>query len=68
LGIGREHDGADLVRADRGITIVDDGVAPPDDPVNTARVGISVAAEVPWRWYVPGDPNVSKPARQGRIS
>jgi DNA-3-methyladenine glycosylase len=61
LGIGREHDGADLIRADRGVTIVDDGVAPPDGPVNTTRVGVSVAADVPWRWYVAGDPNLSRP-------
>jgi DNA-3-methyladenine glycosylase len=63
LGIARGHDGADLVTADRGVGIVDDGVAPPDDAVNTARIGISVATDVRWRWYVPGDPNVSRPRR-----
>jgi DNA-3-methyladenine glycosylase len=68
LGIGRVHDGADLVRADRGVTILDDGVEPPDDPVNTTRVGISVATDVRWRWYVAGDPNVSRPTGAGRIA
>ena len=29
----------------------------------TTRVGISVAVDVPWRWYVAGDPNVSKPGK-----
>lgn len=61
LGLDRSHDGADLVRADRGILLLDDGVAPPDAPVVRARVGISRAVEHPWRWYVPGDPHVSRP-------
>jgi DNA-3-methyladenine glycosylase len=60
LGIDRRHDGADLVRADRGVTLLDDGVAPPSDPVNTTRVGLRLGSDFPWRWYVPGDPNVSK--------
>jgi DNA-3-methyladenine glycosylase len=68
LGIDRAHDGADLVTADRAATIVDDGVEPPDDPVNATRVGISVAADVPWRWYVAGDPSVSRPARPGKLT
>jgi DNA-3-methyladenine glycosylase len=60
LGIDRRHDGADLVRSDRGVTVLDDGVAPPSDPVNTTRVGLRLGSDFPWRWYVPGDPNVSK--------
>ncbi|MPY93651.1 MAG: DNA-3-methyladenine glycosylase [Acidimicrobiia bacterium] len=60
LGIGRAHDGADLVSGDRGLTLEDDGMAPPVEPVVAERVGISVAAERPWRWYVPGEPNVSR--------
>jgi DNA-3-methyladenine glycosylase len=59
FGVDRELDGADLVRADRGITIVDDGTPPPADPVASARIGISVATDRPWRWYVPGDPHRS---------
>jgi DNA-3-methyladenine glycosylase len=59
LGIDRALDGSDLVTGDRGITIVDDGVAPPTDPVQTTRIGLSAGAEHPWRWYVAGDPNVS---------
>jgi DNA-3-methyladenine glycosylase len=59
FGIDRSFDGADLVVADRGVSIVDDGVAPPTDPVRTVRIGLSAGAEHPWRWYVAGDPNVS---------
>jgi len=61
LGITGADDGADLVTGDRGITIVDDGVSPPRRPTVTTRVGITKAAAEPWRWYVAGDPNVSRP-------
>jgi len=60
LGLGREHDGADLVSGGSGVQLVDDGTPPPAEPVVARRVGISVAVERPWRWYVPGDPNVSR--------
>ncbi len=59
LGLDRGHDGADLVTADRDVTISDDGTAPPADPVVTTRVGLSRGAEHPWRWLVPGDAHVS---------
>jgi DNA-3-methyladenine glycosylase len=61
MGIDGAFDGADLVTADRAVTIVDDGVAPPDVPVTGTRVGISVAVDVPWRFSVPGEPHRSKP-------
>ena len=61
FGITRAQDGSDLVTGAGGLLIVDDGVAPPVDPVVGARIGIRHATEEPWRWYVPGNPNVSKP-------
>jgi DNA-3-methyladenine glycosylase len=63
FGIDRHHDGCDLVDGDCGIVLVDDGVASPARPVQTTRVGLSAGAEHPWRWYVDGDPNVSRPAQ-----
>ena len=59
FGLDRTYDGADLVSGDRGVVIVDDGVAPPRRPGNTVRIGLSAGAEHPWRWYVDGNPNVS---------
>ena len=61
FGVAREFDGADLVTGDVGVVIVDDGVAPPANPLVTTRVGLSAGAEHAWRWLVPGDPNVSRP-------
>ena len=48
-----EDDGADLVTADRGITIVDDGTPPPDVPAVSTRIGLSAGADLPWRWCTP---------------
>ena len=61
FGIGRAQDGADLVTADRGFTILDDGVPPPADPVVGPRIGIRHAADAPWRWHVRGHAHVSRP-------
>jgi DNA-3-methyladenine glycosylase len=59
LGISGPDDGTDLVTG--RIRICDDGTPPPPEPTVTPRIGITKAAEELWRWYVPGDPNVSKP-------
>ncbi len=61
FGLDRGFDGADLVTADRGVTIVDDGVPPPRRPGRSTRIGLTAGAEHPWRWYVSGDPNLSRP-------
>jgi DNA-3-methyladenine glycosylase len=60
LGITGDHDGDDLVRGP--IRILDDGMPPPRRPGVSRRVGLSPGRgdEHPWRWFVPGDPNVSR--------
>ena len=63
LVIDRSLDGANLLSGDRGVRLVDDGVAPPRAPGRSPRVGIRVATERPWRWFVEGDPNVSRGPR-----
>lgn len=63
LGLTGLHDGADLVTGERGVTICDDGTPPPAAPANGVRIGLAVGKgdEHPWRWWVPDDPNVSRP-------
>jgi DNA-3-methyladenine glycosylase len=60
LGIDGLRNGVDVTRRASWVRVVDDGVAPPDAPVVTTRIGLSRGGELPWRWYVPGDPNVSR--------
>ncbi len=67
MGIGRADDGADLVLGTGGLQVVDDGVAPPTQPASSGRVGIRHAADRPWRWWVRGDPNVSRPRTEGPV-
>lgn len=59
LGIDGAHDGADLVAPGAEVTVTDDGHRP-DAVANTARIGLRNGAELPWRWYVEGDENVSR--------
>ena len=60
LGVDGESSGTDVTRARGAIRVVDDDVAPPVRPVCTTRVGLSRGGDLPWRWYVPGDLNVSR--------
>ncbi len=54
-------DGADLVRpGPGGLTIVDDGMPPPEAPMQSTRIGLTAGSELPWRWFVANDPFVSK--------
>jgi DNA-3-methyladenine glycosylase len=60
LGIDRRHDGLDL----SGHLVL------PEEPMSEVergpRVGVSVAHEVPWRFWVPGDRTVSSYKRSPR--
>jgi len=60
LGLAGAHDGTDLVRG--AVRLLDDGTPPPGSPAVTTRVGLRVGRgdEHPWRFFVPGDPNVSR--------
>jgi DNA-3-methyladenine glycosylase len=59
LGITGADNGSDLLGGS-AIVLCDDGVPPPGEPGSGARVGITSATEVPWRWWVAGDANVSR--------
>ncbi len=60
FGIDRSFDGADLVSGDLGVAVGDDGTPPPAAPGISGRIGLSVAAEVPWRFYVAGAKGLSR--------
>jgi DNA-3-methyladenine glycosylase len=53
LGVTGADDGSDLLDVDARVRLVRDGVAPPDRPVVTTRVGISRGVDLPWRFCVP---------------
>jgi DNA-3-methyladenine glycosylase len=61
LGLDGSHDGADLVRADRGVALADDGTPPPPAPLVSTRIGLSAGSDRPWRWCSPGSPHLSRP-------
>jgi len=60
FGISGLHNGVDLVRGP--VRILDDGVVPPDEPGVSTRIGLSPGRgdDHPWRYFVPGDPNLSR--------
>jgi DNA-3-methyladenine glycosylase len=60
LGVTGAFDGADLTRG--RLRLLDDGVPPPPDPGVSTRIGLRTGRghEHPWRWFVPGDENVSR--------
>jgi len=59
MSISKLHNGIDLLSGN-AYMVVDDGTPPPERPVQTTRIGISKAADYPWRWYVEESAYVSK--------
>jgi DNA-3-methyladenine glycosylase len=51
LGIGADHNGADLLDGD--VMIVDDGVGQPDRPRVGQRIEITKGTQTPWRFRLP---------------
>jgi len=72
LGVGREQNGADLVRGEE--IWIEPGAVVPDELVEVGpRVGIRVGLDQPWRFSIRGSPFVSRgrpgpPARRLRGS
>jgi DNA-3-methyladenine glycosylase len=63
FAVDRSYDGTSLTRGP--VRIVDDGTRPPARPGISPRIGLAAGKgeEEPWRFYVPADPNVSRPPR-----
>ena len=70
LGITGSDNGADLLASGRSgarpspaaptVRLLDDGTPPPRRPGRGTRIGIKEATEKRWRFWVPGDPSVSR--------
>jgi len=65
LGITGTDNGADLLGdpadpAGGKVRLVDDGMPPPKTPGQGTRIGIRVATENPWRFWVEGEENISR--------
>ncbi len=64
---GPTHDGVDLIEGQAGLGLADDGYRPdPDELATGPRVGVSRAADEPWRFHLTGVPEVSRYVRSPR--
>jgi DNA-3-methyladenine glycosylase len=61
LGVDLAKDGHDLTDGDLTISR---GEPPDSEIVTTTRIGITHGAELPWRYLVSGDANVSVPPKR----
>jgi DNA-3-methyladenine glycosylase len=74
LGITGADNGSDLLAAPRrlragapaiggtgAVRLLDDGTPPPRRPGRGTRIGIREATEKRWRFWLPGNPSVSRP-------
>jgi DNA-3-methyladenine glycosylase len=64
FGITKTQNGVDLLVTGRvsahAVRLMDDGTPPPPRPGRGRRIGIKEATDKRWRFWVPGDPNVSR--------
>ncbi len=67
LGIDRRHDGVDLLATTERspVSLELRPSADPGEVVTDRRIGISVAMDVPWRWYLRGNEYVSTMRAKG---
>ena len=66
MGIDGSFDGVDLCDTDGPLRLMSDDKFPPRRPGRSTRIGITRDVERRWRWFVTGNPYVSKaPTRKG---
>lgn len=61
LGIDRTHSGLHLGTADGSVTLRSGRLNPGESVTATTRIGITRARSRAWRWFVDGNPWVSRP-------
>lgn len=61
LGVDRSHDRVDLLDPGSAVRIELRPSRSELEIAQSTRIGLSVAQETPWRWYLRGNPWVSKP-------
>jgi DNA-3-methyladenine glycosylase len=66
LGIGREHNGTDLVGG-RDLRLLAGHPIEGAEAVAAPRIGVIAAHDKPWRFLVRGNPHVSRGPRPGRV-
>jgi DNA-3-methyladenine glycosylase len=66
LGLGRAHNGLDLLDPASPVRLAGVSDRPPAALLRGPRVGVSAAAERPLRFWLPDEPSVSAYRRGGR--
>jgi DNA-3-methyladenine glycosylase len=61
LRIDKALNGADLQSGAGGVRLIIKPPLPADEIVQTVRIGIKQAVDVPWRFYIKNNPYISKP-------
>lgn len=59
LGIDRAQDGADACDSAGSLRVREGGPVDPADVGSSPRTGVAAGQEMPWRYYLEGDPTVS---------
>lgn len=66
LGLERGHNGLDLTDPASPVRLLAGDPVPPSSIVAGPRVGVAVAMDVPWRFWIDGSPAVSVYRRGGK--
>ena len=68
LGLARHHNGADLTDPASEVRLLAGDPVPPSAIRTGPRVGVAVAMDVPWRFWIDGSPSVSTYRRGGKAA